>query len=592
MIKEIERFTETLSPDLFAASDLRDIGLFAVVDLDADNRPVYGSYVSTIVGKKERDNEFIEKYNLVEREFYSACIDANKYLDTGGNNFKKIHSSIPYALWFKRGNVEFLSERLPYYFNNCLEVNKDDEKIIEDISIIREFTIHNLINLLKGDPCFTNIKEKEYVKVFFLRSLLKYKDAFNNYNSKKALNRGADISGEGSSTFFAGEPGKKPFIVPKSAFIDVFCRVPSSMAEKLNDFKKMLSAKPKKLPNPLPVFINNEELNSAVVRLYTREKVINYRDIIASLYKKHANDIGNYYLIYWSNTKNGPVIFDFDYVEHFDYELDRWQIIDILQYEPGRNKIVIENIFALESEVFQVIFDRQLFAGNDQKGLTSLYFNKIKSRIDNEVNYQNLLKYRKNVFDYVYKSDKKAFTAPMLYDTIMSSILKSINSKSVFAGTGVIKHKLNILFSLYNNFINTNSNTGEILMPSAIITYQENLRKLLNEENYHLTDNDGEFAFAAGQLIYYIISKSKSENKTHALLEPFITKNDPVQFRVAITRGIDQYKHALNFGSKRFEKAASEVLAYDLTRPVKEILPVLLAGYFCSNYFYEKKINN
>lgn len=128
-------------------------------------------------------------------------------------------------------------------------------------------------------------------------------------------------------------------------------------------------------------------------------------------------------------------------------------------------------------------------------------------------------------------------------------------------------------------------------MATRIPEYQEKLRKLLNESSYHLENDDYEFAFSAGQLIYYILTKSQSSSKTHALMEPFISKNDPVQFLQIITRAIDQYKHALEFGSPRFEKLASEILGYECKTGIKTLLPVLLAGYFSKSLIFEKSNN-
>jgi hypothetical protein len=72
------------------------------------------------------------------------------------------------------------------------------------------------------------------------------------------------------------------------------------------------------------------------------------------------------------------------------------------------------------------------------------------------------------------------------------------------------------------------------------------------------------------------------------LLEPYISKNDPALFKGMIARGIEQYKHALNFGHRRFNKLASEVLGYECTTPIKELLPVILAGYFFNSMIFEK----
>jgi len=169
----------------------------------------------------------------------------------------------------------------------------------------------------------------------------------------------------------------------------------------------------------------------------------------------------------------------------------------------------------------------------------------------------------------------------------MSSILDDINHDEIKNGYHTldrsIKEKLNIFFSLIKNF-------GGEDMASKIPSLREKLKKLLEEPETHI-ETDEEFAFNAGQLIYYIVFQSETANKTHALLEPYVSKTDPNLFKVTISRGIEQYKHKLPFGTKRFQKLASEVLGYDSRTNIKELLPILLAGYFSNSVLFESKNN-
>jgi len=61
------------------------------------------------------------------------------------------------------------------------------------------------------------------------------------------------------------------------------------------------------------------------------------------------------------------------------------------------------------------------------------------------------------------------------------------------------------------------------------------------------------------------------------LMEPFISKNEPELFKVAIARGIDKYKHKLPYGTKKFQKLASEVLGWETQTKIKDLLPLFLA---------------
>ncbi len=116
-------------------------------------------------------------------------------------------------------------------------------------------------------------------------------------------------------------------------------------------------------------------------------------------------------------------------------------------------------------------------------------------------------------------------------------------------------------------------------MANQILQLQERMREIANDNLAHV-ENDNEFDYAAGQVIYYLLYQSETGNKSHALLEPFLQKTDATQFKMAISRTFGQYKHAITFYKGRFEKLMSEVLAYDLDGDLKSLLPMILAGYF------------
>ena len=86
---------------------------------------------------------------------------------------------------------------------------------------------------------------------------------------------------------------------------------------------------------------------------------------------------------------------------------------------------------------------------------------------------------------------------------------------------------------------------------------------------------------------------NESASKSHALLEPFLSKSDVSLLKKNISNAINKYKHALEWygkvGKGRFERLASEVLSYDGMRDnISDYLPILLSGYFSNSLLYEK----
>lgn len=124
-------------------------------------------------------------------------------------------------------------------------------------------------------------------------------------------------------------------------------------------------------------------------------------------------------------------------------------------------------------------------------------------------------------------------------------------------------------------------------MPSTIPKLMEKMRAVANEGAHF--ESPEEFAFGAGQAIYFLLEKSRAGNRTHALLEPFTQKTNLDLLKGEVARVFDRYKHEVSFGKGRFERLMREVMGYSGPADLKKLLPLLLAGYFADPVIYEKK---
>jgi CRISPR-associated protein Csh1 len=122
----------------------------------------------------------------------------------------------------------------------------------------------------------------------------------------------------------------------------------------------------KSLPNPLPIFIYSNELKDDLIALCKEnEGRISYREIIEILYQSHKQDFQNYYLLNWSNTQNGIVFNDFDFVSKFEYELKGWEIQNHFElYKKDKGKQLkhyppISTIFELEDRVLKYLIQNK-----------------------------------------------------------------------------------------------------------------------------------------------------------------------------------------------------------------------------------------
>jgi CRISPR-associated protein Csh1 len=395
-------------------------------------------------------------------------------------------------------------------------------------------------------------------------------------------------------TTFASE---KPFLSHQTSFFKkgVNTRLTDEDALSLVKFENLLNNKV--LPKPLPIFIDKNEFknNSEIVSIFNNEgeRKFSHPQLLKSIYEKDEQRIlGNYYLL---NISRG-VVNDFDFVSNFQYQLDDFAIenhFQIKQKGETLQSFKLHTIFGFENIVVIKIFNNGLV--REKQGQFSYnYFNDIDPNyiIGGDEIANLILRFRKAFYDFIYKSRKQAITATMFDEIMLTSIVSDLKHDEYKDGYHTketsIKEKLNIWFSLYNKFSNNSKNREN--MANTFKDLLEKTELVANDDSILLNNkNVGEFLFAAGQVIYFLLSKSKASNPTHALLEPFLQKSNAPQMQNAIANAINAYKHEISFHKDRFERLASQVLAFDTNENLKNYQRYFLSGYFAPSVIYKSK---
>lgn len=612
MIQEITNFVDELeknNPDIFSKNLILKEGLY--ISLEKKNKELVISHSLEVNENTEKNwlyNEFLKRYTL------SKMISGKSM-----NSIEKIFIDIgsPYGISIsgkglkpqtKKGVEQSIEERkkeqvkaYESYFKAIDKYldrnNKEQIKYFEDF---KNFVRNKMLNYLYNNWNYSKIKNGFTFYFFsFEPKIRDYKDFHDKYLASKVFlyDLKKDENYGVSNELFVGNINK-PFLRHKTAPFNFNYKVEGITAKKIYNFFQLQSWN-KILPNPLPLFVDKKELNGEVISLYNNEGKRNYSEIVKDLIENHKVNLENYYLIFFHNRYKKSRIVDLDFVPVFKYYFDKKikikPLFNIYTKNKGYllNSHTIENIFDLEKLLNNNLFLQ--FPNNSTKGYGILKTNFFSSKIQPSKGYEitdtiiNLLyKYRKAIYDYIYKSRRQSINSPMFDDMMIHSILDDIMHDEDYKNEYSIKQKLNIWFSLYNFFNHNNKNRED--MASKIPELTEQCKKTANE-GASLSDKPEEFAFAAGQILYFLFTKSKSSNKSHALLEPFLQKSKASLLQDAITNTINTYKHEIDFGKSRFENLAREVLAYETNVNMKSLQRYLLAGYFADSVIYEKSKN-
>lgn len=641
MIRELINFTKNLDEDFKNLGSLPKEGLHillklktgsdSIVRIDSDNIK-YEQYSKK---SKNEVSEFLNQCKLLHQNAW--CIDTNKCFDLPT---KAIHTCSPYAVAFKRehlkGGIKYIEnekskkkqiyDRFGEYFAKAFLlldgseksqmfipfkhffVNRTFVQVLEEIDKENEVSfqvIDRQIDNLKEELKSTNDKERKgllkdsiaileqqllkvkpleessYIIFYLDLSLEEYQAVHKKYLDDKLFNTdkyntAADENGliYGTSNFMNGFNGNMPFLLHQTATFDITGRISNVDAKLLNDLKNLLPNKT--LPNPLPIFVYKDEvLQKELIKIYSASGFkLTYREMVQEILSRKDTTLSNYYLLFWGNTKDGIVFKDFDYVSKFDYKIGTLIIHNLFAIKEKGGKTDkhysrIETIFDLERQVLQPLiqskYQRVDFFGDLNK--------EDYAKLDRT--YDSYSKYRKAVYDFVYKSQRQSIDGNIFYELVFNSVLDNVKNGNDYG----VKEKLNIWYSLYDYFNSSN----KINMVNKLKEYQDFVTTIISDEEL-IEISDEKFAFAAGQVIEYILSKSKSADTSYNLLEPYLQQSKCSEFKKAIANDFGRYKHE-KFSSN-FEKVAAFVLSYETSTNLKHLLPQILSGVFAKNQLF------
>lgn len=647
MIKELVNFSESLSEDFKSIGKLPKEGLHILLQVKDDgtlNLAADSIQYGYFNKKMEEVTPFLMK--CLQLQENSWMVDTNKCLDT---TTRAIHSCSAYSVGIKKDNLKGGAnyekrkkegKNLVYgtfetYFqkaNDILNTMDDTKSPIAEAftaffeNVTWEIVLEDILNQRKAkhqlhEAKEKNLKEKlkatsdktekmaineelknlasdivehqpmadsDYVIFYLDLPLEDYKKVHSYYLDDKLFNTAEfntkpDEDGiiYGTSNFMNSFNQKMPFLMHRSATFDISSRISNVDAKALYEFSKVFGNKT--LPNPLPIFIyQNELFQKRVFGLY-KEGKRNFRDVIISLYADFKDDFQNYYLLNWSNTKDGVVFNDYDFVSRFRYELNDEggvlieNLFEIKAKDEHKSALKhygkVANIFDLEDRALKYLIQNKYHRVN--------YFSDFKTEEYEKLplTFLSFNKYRKAVYDYVYKSIRTAIGGQEFDEMVFNAINDDFKNGNEYG----IKEKLNYWYGLHNFFHNNTTN-----MASKLKEYQNFVSGLIDGSATVDEAQDEHFAFAAGQVIYYLLSKSKSADTSFRLMEPYLQKTNCNALQENIAEDFARYKHE-NF-SNNFGKVAAFVLSYETSENLKKLQPQLLSGLFSKNQLFSNKI--
>ena len=305
MIHEIAQFVDYLeenSPDVFRENLKLKEGLYVFLEKEGDDLVIKDENVLRVKKDTEK-NELYEK--ILELRVNTEMLNAMKSFNSGPKIYIEIGSPFAISISYKAILEKGINKRLAAakaYFKAAEKYMNDNDKQKKWKDELEIFVINKMFDIIEKKDLFSDLKKTDTI-YFFLKepTLSDYIENHKRFLSEKLFNKDKfNVKSEvgeifGISDNLSGFNDKKEFLKHQTASIDLNYRVSGKDALKLYKFFR-LQQKNKVLPNPMPVFVDKDELTEEVIKFYKEDTKRGHKEIIEHLLEKNEN-LQNYYLI-------------------------------------------------------------------------------------------------------------------------------------------------------------------------------------------------------------------------------------------------------------------------------------------------------
>ena len=498
---------------------------------------VKGKDSSKEIGLKDLSKDIkVSKYEwFARRDYISVYLNSNKAIDPPK---KKIHNNNYLTLFvkakeFSKENKEYFASKLYDNLKSFSSFTKKEEKEVIDSFKDYIFDKERQKDVERKKEKFleifddilehkSKIKESDYIKIFFDEDLQKYENEAKIYFALKIFNKIETIRSIDSEIYG------------------------------LSDFNMGLNAKKPYLEHKtrgfsLPFMVKKDD----VFKIKELFDFLKYQsNFLETEPTRHKSGL---FLIKHSNNDQAEII-DFDIVVK-ESKLQKPFILRDFLFD-SEDK-VIEDSFVLFKRVDEIFYN-----GNLENNLFGEVYSKLPNRLQNLIYLTRdaLISLKKGEIKPLLKINKKFANEFMLYHLRQDRWQRA-------------KEVLNLKLSLLE-YEGEKMNIKETL--ENIEQKIESLEEL----------NEEEFFVLSGQIIRYLLDKSKKSDKRADMIEPFLRATKSKKLKQEIETLFFTYKHEIPLNFKKFNNALALVEAYKSNEKVQK--DKLLVGILSENIFYKK----
>lgn len=198
--------------------------------------------------------------------------------------------------------------------------------------------------------------------------------------------------------------------------------------------------------------------------------------------------------------------------------------------------------------------------------------------ITDEILKYNLLLARNAVFDWTYKGIDRGFAKvidKVSLNLIKGTLLNGYHERAIW--------QLNLRLSFREYF----SSEEGVHMAEIISDLRENMERKVFSGTLIPLENDKEYYFAVGQLVYYLLSLNKAKEKNQSLLNPFLNAKTDAVIKKRLLQIYKKFNYNISDSYRRAKNLLGMVEGYKPEGNVDQEMIIL--GYVSNNIIYSKE---
>lgn len=241
------------------------------------------------------------------------------------------------------------------------------------------------------------------------------------------------------------------------------------------------------------------------------------------------------------------------------------------------------------------IYDKRTNVGNlineifFSKCLRTNYFMDISAiNVKDSTLKQNIIMYRNAIFDWIYKGIDNNFS--IVEEKFALSLIKnSIQSDDKYKLRA--KSQLNLHWSLKDYFFKTKGKQGGNTMVDTATKVRENVKeKVLSKNEVTMPSNDEEYYYAVGQLLSYLIFKSRAGKKMQSMVNPVLNAKRDNVIKMRLLQLYKKYNYDISIYNYHMKNLYAMILGYKPKNKVNQ--EMILFGYLDENILLKSNAKN